>query len=349
MVIAEVAQAHDGSLGMAHAYIDAIADTGADAVKFQTHIAAAESSPAEPWRVAFSKQDATRYQYWQRMEFTEEQWAGLAQHARDRDLIFLSSPFSVEAVELLNRIGMPAWKVASGEVNNPLLLESMIATGHPILLSSGMSRYSEMDEAVEAIRRGGNHLAIFQCTTAYPTAPEDVGLNILGELAERYRCPVGLSDHSATIYAPLAAVTLGAAIIEVHATLSRRMFGPDVPASLTIEELTSLVSGTAFISKAISCPVDKEARASGLEELRRTFGKSLWPRTAIAEGTILSNEHLCAKKPGTGIPAADVRQVVGSQLCRPATPERPLSWSDIRQPGRSHSAIPERRPQNNLS
>ena len=128
LVIGEVAQTHDGSLGLAHAFIDAIADAGADAVKFQTHIAAAESTPAEPWRVQFSRQDATRYDYWKRMEFTEEQWRGLADHARERGLLFLSSPFSVEAVELLERVGMPLWKIASGETSNAMLLDRILDT-----------------------------------------------------------------------------------------------------------------------------------------------------------------------------------------------------------------------------
>jgi N,N'-diacetyllegionaminate synthase len=118
LIVAEVAQAHDGSLGMAHAYIDAIADAGANAVKFQTHIAAAESTPQEPWRIKFSQQDATRYDYWQRMEFTETQWLGLKDHAGERGLIFLSSPFSIEAVDLLSRVGVAAWKVPSGETSN---------------------------------------------------------------------------------------------------------------------------------------------------------------------------------------------------------------------------------------
>ena len=131
LIIAEVAQAHDGSLGAAHAYIDAAARAGADAVKFQTHIAAAESSPAEPWRVKFSLQDATRYDYWRRMEFTEEQWAGLRMHADERGLQFLSSPFSVEAAQLLRRVGVSAWKIASGEVNNVPLFDFMLSTGLP--------------------------------------------------------------------------------------------------------------------------------------------------------------------------------------------------------------------------
>src|ERR1700689_2035137 len=148
MVIGEEAQAHDGSLGSAHAYIDAIAHAGADAVKFQTHIAAAESTPSEPWRVRFSFQDASRYDYWKRMEFTEEQWLGLKCHADDKGLEFLSLPFSVHAAEMLTRIGVRAWKVASGEMTNSQLFDYMLGTRLPILLSSGMNTIEEVDVAV---------------------------------------------------------------------------------------------------------------------------------------------------------------------------------------------------------
>src|SRR6185369_1654861 len=127
------------SLGTAHAFVDAIADAGADAVKFQTHIAAAESTPSEPFRVKFSRQDATRYDYWRRMEFSEDGWRGLAQHCADRGVLFISSPFSLEAVDLLERVGQPIWKVASGEVSNTRLLDRVLATGKPVLLSSGLS------------------------------------------------------------------------------------------------------------------------------------------------------------------------------------------------------------------
>src|SRR5688500_6749139 len=144
LIIAEVGLAHDGSLGLAHAFIDDAARGGADAVKFQTHIASAESTPAEPFRVNFSRQDATRYDYWKRMEFTEVEWRGLAEHAAERGLLFLSSPFSIEAVELLTRVGMPMWKIASGEVGNRPLLDAVVATGRPVLLSSGMSGMSEL-------------------------------------------------------------------------------------------------------------------------------------------------------------------------------------------------------------
>ena len=149
LIIGEIAQTHDGSLGTAHAYIDAVANAGADAIKFQTHIAAAESTPGEPWRVKFSRQDATRFEYWRRMEFSQEQWHGLAAHARERGLLFLSSAFSPEAVDLLERVGVPGWKVGAGEVSNLPLLEKMARTGKPVILSSGMSDWAELDAAVQ--------------------------------------------------------------------------------------------------------------------------------------------------------------------------------------------------------
>src|SRR5271167_4937148 len=152
LVIGEVAQAHDGSLGTAHAYIDAIARSGAKAVKFQTHIAAAESTPQEPWRVRFSYQDATRYEYWKRMEFTEAQWAGLKRHAEEKGIEFLSSPFSLEAAQMLQRIGMKTWKVASGEVANSQLFDYMVETRFPIMVSTGMSSTYEIDAAVARVQ-----------------------------------------------------------------------------------------------------------------------------------------------------------------------------------------------------
>jgi len=226
-IIGEIAQAHDGSLGAAHAYIDAIAAAGADAVKFQTHIADAESTLAEPWRTKFSHQDETRLDYWRRMEFTPEQWCGLKQHAQEKGLLFLSSPFSLEAFELLNRLGVAGWKVASGEITNFPLLDVMSATGQPVMLSCGMSAFEEIDAAVVRVGHDRAKLAVMQCSSIYPTSAEHVGLNLLAEFKTRYDCAVGLSDHSATIYPALGAVMAGAQVVEIHVTLSRDMFGPD--------------------------------------------------------------------------------------------------------------------------
>lgn len=329
LIVGEVAQAHDGSLGLAHAYIDAIADAGADAVKFQTHIAAAESTPAEPWRVRFSPQDQTRYDYWRRMEFTEPQWRALRVHADQRGLIFLSSPFSIEAVDLLERVGMPVWKIASGEVSNPPLLDRIAATRRPVLLSTGMSPLAEIDRAVARLRRQGLPFAVLQCTTAYPCPPIKVGLNLVAEFRRRYRCPVGLSDHSGTIYPGLAAASTGIEFLEVHVVLSRQMFGPDVPASLTPEELRQLVTGVRFIEQMRAHPVCKNDAARTAAPLRRLFTKSIIARINLSRGTVLRDKHLTAKKPGCGIPVADWPRVVGRRLKRRVAANALLAWSDL--------------------
>ncbi len=329
LVIGEVGLSHDGSLGLAHAFIDEVARGGADAVKFQTHIAAAESTPAEPFRVKFSKQDATRYEYWKRIEFSEAQWKGLADHAQEKGLIFLSSPFSREAVDLLDRVGMTMWKVGSGEVSTLPLLDAMIATGKPILLSSGMSDIAELDKAVDRVRRAGVPLAVLQCTTAYPCPPERIGLNMMPFFRERYSCFVGLSDHSGTIYPGIAAATLGAEVVEVHVTMSRGMFGPDVPASVTMEELRQLVDGIRFVEKMRASPVDKDAIARDMAPLRAIFTKSLVARERLAAGTVLSEAHLAMKKPGTGIPAERLPEVLGRVLRRALEVDEQLRPDDI--------------------
>ena len=270
LIVAEVAQAHEGSLSLAHAYIDAIADAGADAVKFQCHIAAAESTLDEPWRVEPKwAQDANRYEYWRRMEFSGEQWAGLAQHAKDRGLIFLCSPFSVQAVELLNPL-VPAWKVASGEITNYPLLAQIAQTRKPVILSTGMANEKELESAVRALSAmGAPGLALLQCTSLYPCPPERVGWSLVQHGLGPYACH-GLSDHSGTIWPSLAAVTLGAAIVEVHVKLSKHDQGFDASSSITVEDLGRLVEGVRFIEKAKQ-PVDKDQMARELEPMRELF------------------------------------------------------------------------------
>ena len=325
LIVAEVGQAHEGSLGLAHTFIDAVADAGADVVKFQTHIAEAESTPSEPWRVKFSLQDETRYAYWKRMEFTKEQWKGLTEHAEERGLLFMSSPFSVEAVELLKRVGVAAWKIASGEVGNAPMFECIAATGLPILLSTGMSPLSEIDAAVERVKAKGLPLTVLQCTSMYPTLPEKIGLNIISLFRQRYNCPVGLSDHSGTIYAGLAAAALGINVLEVHVTLSREMFGPDVPASVTTSELTQLVEGVRFIEKVNANAMDKDTMATELKGVRDLFTKSVVARVDLPANTVLKAGHLTVKKPGTGIPANRLPELVGRRLCCDVTANQLLS------------------------
>lgn len=329
LVIGEVAMSHDGSLGLAHAFIDAIAAAGADAVKFQTHIAAAESTPSEPFRVAFSKQDATRYDYWKRLEFTESEWRGLAEHCRERQVFFISSPFSTEAIDLLERVGQPLWKIASGEVSNTPLLDRVLDTGSPVLLSTGMSPLAETDAAVARITARGRKVGVLQCTTAYPCPPERIGLNLVPVYRERYGCWVGLSDHSGTIYPGLAGVALGLDVLEVHVTLSREMFGPDVVASVTTSELRQLVDGIRFIERMRASPVDKNDSARQTESLRRLFTRSVVARRALPQGAVLERSDLVLKKPGTGLPPEQLSELVGKKLARAVAADHVLTPDDI--------------------
>ena len=328
-IIAEVAQAHDGSLGMAHAYIDTAAAAGANGIKFQTHIAEAESTPSEPWRVRFSPQDETRYDYWKRMEFSEDQWAGLRAHAETKGLLFISSAFSPAAVDLLARVGMDAWKVASGEVENLALVEKMARTKWPFLVSTGMSDWREIDTAVNHLKSLGAEYALLQCTSMYPTPAERLGLNVIEEFRSRYRCPVGLSDHSGKTYAGLAAAAIGIDVLEVHLTLSRHMFGPDVTSSVDPDELRQLVEGVRFIEMARAHPVDKTAIADELREVRRIFQKKVVAARDLPEGTVIGEKDVALKKSAEGLTSSSLNSMLGRRLKRSLKRDEALLDGDL--------------------
>ncbi|TDP59218.1 N-acetylneuraminate synthase family protein [Flavobacterium dankookense] len=313
-LIAEIAQAHDGSLGILHSYIDAVAKTGVQAIKFQLHIADAESSIHEPFRVKFSKEDATRFDYWKRMEFTLEQWKEIKSHCDEVGLDFICSPFSNLAVDWLEQIDVKQYKVGSGEVNNFLLLEKICQTGKPIIISSGMSSFDELDKTVEFLRSKKATFSILQCTTAYPTKPEQYGLNVISELKKRYDVPIGFSDHSAKVATGIAAVTLGAEILEFHVVFNKQMFGPDAVASLTIEETKQLVDDVAAIYLAQNHVISKETNEQ-FKELKAIFEKSLAINKNLPKGHIITFDDLESKKPkGYGIPASDFQKVIGAKL-----------------------------------
>jgi len=316
LIIAEIAQAHDGSLGMAHSYIDAIAKTGCTAIKFQTHIAEAESSIFEPFRVKFSNQDKTRYDYWKRMEFSLAQWKELKKHCDEVGLEFMSSPFSNAAVDLLEEVGIQRYKVGSGEVNNFVLLEKIAQTKKPVIISSGMSSFLELDATVEFLEKRGVEYSILQCTTSYPTQPEQYGLNVISELKERYKVPIGFSDHSSAIESCIAATALGAEILEFHVVFDKDMFGPDAKSSLTIKETTKLVTAVTNIKRAINNPIDKNDN-SNFSELKNIFEKSLAVNKNLKAGHILTFSDLETKKPkGYGILASNYEMILGKKLKR---------------------------------
>lgn len=311
ITIAEIGQAHEGSLGIAHSYIDALSKTGVDVVKFQTHIAHAESSINESFRVNFSYEDKTRYNYWERMEFTPEQWEGLKQHCEDVGLEFVSSPFSMEAVDLLNNIGVKRFKIGSGEVQNFLMLEHIAKTGKEIWLSSGMSSDYEIKETLDLLAPYNNRISLFQCSTEYPTQPASWGLNVISNWKSKFNIPIGFSDHSGDIYACLSAAVIGAELVEFHVVFDKQMFGPDSKASLDLKQTSQLVEGLMQVQVALDNPVDKN-NVENYQSNKILFGKSLAARIEIPQGTEIGVDYLESKKPGNfGIPAREFRTIIG--------------------------------------
>ena len=325
-IVAEVGSVHDGSLGNAHKLIDAVAASGSDVIKFQTHIPAAETirdAPAPPYF-----KGEPRFEYFERTGFTREQWKELKAHAESVNLGFLSSPFSVEAVDLLEEIGADSYKIGSGEVTNLPMLDAVGRTGKRCLLSSGMSTWAELDAAVETLTRHHRNVVVLQCTSKYPTPDEDVGLNVLTEMRRRYDLEVGLSDHTLDIFAPIAAVALGATLVEKHFTFSRLMYGSDARHSLEPAELAQMVRGIRAVQR-MATPVDKDAMAESLREMKRIFEKSIVAAVDIPEGASIEEGMLAMKKPGTGIPAKDLPSIIGKRTRRRIAADTLLKREDL--------------------
>lgn len=328
-LIAEIGQAHDGSLGMLHSYIDALADTGVQTIKFQMHIAQAESSAWEEFRIPFSYVDKTRMEYWKRMEFSFEQWLEIKLHCEERGMEFLVSPFSIRAVEQCEQLQLKRYKVGSGEVSNLLMLDRIASTGKPIILSSGLSNWDELTRALETIRIYNSTVSLMHCTSMYPCPPEYCRLDQIQKMKEHFGLPVGFSDHSGNIYSGIAAVALGAELLEFHVCFDKRMFGPDSSSSLTIDEIYELVEAVLFTEA--TCTDDKDRKYSlQTGPLKTMFGKSLAANRSMSKNHIISKADLESKKPaGKGIPAADYEQLLGKRLLRDLQEFEFINWEDV--------------------
>ena len=329
-IIAEIGNTHEGSLGLAKQFIKAAADCGVDAVKMQTHMFEAESLPCAPNPPYFK--DETRKEYFERTSFTLEQWKELKRYSQnDMKIDFFSSPFSLEAVDLLEKVGMDTYKIASGEVNNIPLLKKIAKTKKRVLLSSGMSSWSEIDEAVETLQLNGcEDLTVLQCTSEYPCPPEQSGLNVLDEIKLRYKnIKIGYSDHTMGVAIPLAAVVKGATVIEKHFTLSQKMYGSDAMNSIEPKEFKRLVDEIRQIQIALSHNVDKDEKVRYLKDMKRTFEKSIVSSRSIKSSEVISEGDLAYKKPGDGIPAQQYKKVLGKRINKCVDKDYQFIWTDF--------------------
>jgi sialic acid synthase SpsE len=327
MIIAEIGSVHDGSFGNAQKLIEVAAQCHAHAVKFQTHIAAAETLRNAPMPPYFHGEP--RYEYFERTGFSFKQWEALKSCCDEKEIEFLSSPFSAQAVELLESVGVARYKVPSGEVSNLPLLELIAQTRKPVLLSSGMSSWVELDEAVNTILSYHDRLTVLQCTSEYPCPYEEVGLNVMLEMGERYHLPIGLSDHTLTPFASLAAVALGASVIEKHLTFSRQMYGSDARHSLEPGEFAEMAQGIRAVETMLASPVDKDAASAHLRDMKKIFEKSVVSLADIPAGAVITAEMVGVKKPGTGIPARRLRNVIGQRVMRDIPRDSILQENDL--------------------
>ena len=315
--IAEIGLAHDGSLGIAHSYIDALAKTGINAVKFQMHLAENESSIHEKFRVNFSYEDKSRYDYWKRTSFSIDQWKGLKEHCESLNLDFIVSPFSIQACKILSEIGVKIIKVGSGEVNNFLLLDNINLMAERVILSSGLSTYIDLENAISRFDKiDDSNISILQCTSSYPTKPKQWGLNNITYFKKTFKnINVGYSDHSGEIFSSLAAISMGAKVIEFHSVFDKLMFGPDSTSSLTISHIKDLIKGGNMIYESIQTHINKDDNLD--LEMRDLFGKSLAINKNLRKGHILKMDDLESKKPANmGVPASSYKEVISRKLNR---------------------------------
>jgi N-acetylneuraminate synthase len=325
-IIAEIGSVHDGSFGNACRLIEAAAAAGATAVKFQTHVADAETLPDAPMPPYFKGEP--RLEYFRRTAFTEPQYRRLMQVAADHGVAFVASPFALEAVDFLAGLGLGYYKIPSGEVTNLPLLERVATTGRPVLLSSGMSTWDELDQAVAVLR--GSPLLVMQCSSVYPCPPPQVGLNVMSEMKNRYRLPVGYSDHTRGIAAPVAAAALGAVAIEKHFAFSRMMYGSDAGNSMEPAEFRQMADAVRETWEILAHPVDKSL-AGSYAEMKLIFEKSIVAAHDLGAGTVLATSHLAFKKPGDGIRADRYQALLGRRLKVSVPANTPLreEWLEL--------------------
>jgi N,N'-diacetyllegionaminate synthase len=328
-IIAEIGNTHEGSLGLAKRFIRAAADCGVDAVKFQTHLFDAESTANAPNPPYFK--DETRKEYFERTAFSLSQYRELKRYCEEEcQCEFMSSPFSIEAIHLLEQVGVKTYKVPSGEVSNTPFLLELAKTRKRVLLSSGMSSWEELDEAVKTLRDNGcPDLAILQCTSEYPCLPENSGLNLLGELKTRYGCNVGFSDHTLGTSIPVAAVVLGATVVEKHFTLSKLMYGSDAKNSTEPEEFRRLVSDIRSVEVAVNARIDKDVKVGQLREMKYIFEKSIVASRDLPAGHVIAYADMAFKKPGDGMPARKFNTVIGKKLLKNISKDEQITIDKI--------------------
>lgn len=330
-VIAEAGVNHNGDLPTALELVDVAAASGADAVKFQSFLAdnvAGADAPKAEYQKATTGAGESQLEMLRRLELRPEAHQALVDRAKSRGITFLSTPFDESSADLLEGLGVPLFKIPSGEITNLFLLRHIAAKRRPVILSTGMSTIDEVEAAMRVLREGGvPELTLLHCVSDYPAPPEDMNLRAMATMRERFGVPVGLSDHTRGITIPIAAAALGAAAVEKHFTLDRSMAGPDHRASIEPHELRAMIQGIREVEVALG---DGSKRPTLAEETtKRIVRRSLTAAEDLAPGTILERRHLGARRPATGISPMDADRVLGRRLRERLPQGAVLRWDHL--------------------
>lgn len=330
-IIAEAGVNHNGDMDLARQLIDKAVAAGVDAVKFQTFKAEHVVSEVAP-KAAYQKEttdiEESQLDMERRLELPFENFIDLQDYCRKKDIIFLSSPFDMGSIDFLSSINIPAFKVPSGEIDNPLFFRRLARTNVPIIFSTGMADMQEVGRAATWLdEEGARDICILHCVSNYPARPEDMNLRAMETLRNNYQVPVGLSDHTPGVEIAIAAVALGANLVEKHFTLDKSMDGPDHQASLDPEELKALVTGIRNVEMAFGNGI-KTPKPSE-EDTRNVARRSLFLTRTIAAGDIIQLDDLIALRPSGGIPPFDLDKVIGKKSRIDLDEGAMLTWQDL--------------------
>ena len=331
-IIAEAGVNHNGEMELAKRLINVAVEAGADAIKFQTfkaELVVSSNAPKAEYQQQNTSVAESQLEMLQRLELSTEAQRQLQIFCQERGVQFISTPFDEESADLLDELGVPVFKIGSGEVTNRPFLEYIACKRKPVILSTGMSYLSEVDEAVRVICDAGcDQLILLHCVSNYPADPADANLHAMQTMAAAFQLPVGYSDHTPGIEVALAAVALGSCVIEKHFTLDKNLPGPDHRASLEPQELHALVAGIRNVELALGGGVKLPSKSEAHNRL--VVRRSLAAACSISEGTILKADMLKALRPASGISPAFIQDVVGRTVRRPLVAGQLIAWSDLR-------------------
>lgn len=327
LIIAEAGINHNGDISLAKKLIDVAKEAGADAVKFQTFRAEDLVSKKSP-KAKHVEGEASFFDMIKSLELGKEEFKQIAEHARKKDIIFLSTPSDEWSTDLLYDLGVPAYKIASGDITNIPLLKYIAQKKLPIILSTGMANLGEIEEALNAIYSIGNkEVVLLHCVASYPTPLEEVNLRAIETLRQAFQVPIGFSDHTTSTIVPVVAAALGARVIEKHFTLDKNLPGPDHKASANPDELKQVVEGIREFEVASGSSIKRCTRSE--EGTKVAFRRSIVARTDIPKGTKITKNMLAIKRPGTGIAPKFLDIAVSRNAKRDIKSDEVIKWEDI--------------------